>query len=68
MLLQSIQQDPSTKIEINLEKQTITIENKHKATFEIDPYKKMCLQKGYDDIDFLVSNLAKIEAFEQQHN
>ncbi|PTX60094.1 3-isopropylmalate/(R)-2-methylmalate dehydratase small subunit [Kordia periserrulae] len=65
-LLQSIQKNPNTQIEVNLEAQTIAFEDE-KASFEINSYKKMCLQKGYDDIDFLVSNLSKIEAFEQQH-
>lgn len=65
-LLQAIQENPNTEIEVNLEAQTVTFRNE-KASFDINPYKKMCLQKGYDDIDFLVSNLSKIEAFEQQH-
>jgi len=34
-------------------------------TFEIDPYKKLCLLNGYDDIDFLLSLRPDIEAFEQ---
>ncbi len=66
-LLQTIQNDPTTQLEVNLEAQTLTIGNDTSTSFEIDPYKKMCLLKGYDDIDFLVSNLGKIEAFEQQH-
>ncbi|WP_046759015.1 3-isopropylmalate dehydratase small subunit [Kordia jejudonensis] len=66
-LLQTIQNDPSTQLEVNLEAQTLAIGNDFKTSFEIDPYKKMCLLKGYDDIDFLVNNLNKIEAFEQQH-
>jgi 3-isopropylmalate/(R)-2-methylmalate dehydratase small subunit len=66
-LLQTIQNDPNTQIEINLEAQTLSVGTDFKTSFEIDPYKKMCLQKGYDDIDFLVSKLSKIEAFEQQH-
>lgn len=66
-LLQTIQNDPTTQLEVNLEAQTLSIGNDTKTSFEIDPYKKMCLLKGYDDIDFLVSNLDKIEAFEQQH-
>ncbi len=69
-LLHTIQEHPTTKIEVNLEAQTIAFNDfsgNHSATFDINPYKKMCLQKGYDDIDFLVSNLSKIEAFEQKH-
>ncbi|EDP98571.1 3-isopropylmalate dehydratase small subunit [Kordia algicida OT-1] len=65
-LLVAIQENPNTEIEVNLEAQTVAF-GKEKASFDINPYKKMCLQKGYDDIDFLVSNLSKIKAFEQQH-
>ena len=65
--LEAIQNDPNTSLEVNLEAQTLSVGNELKTSFDIDPYKKMCLLKGYDDIDFLVSNLAKIEAFEQQH-
>jgi 3-isopropylmalate/(R)-2-methylmalate dehydratase small subunit len=65
--LEAIQNDPTTSLEVNLEAQTLSVGKELKTTFDIDPYKKMCLLKGYDDIDFLVSNLAKIEAFEQQH-
>ena len=32
--------------------------------FEINPYKKLCMLNGYDDIDFLVSKKDKIAAFE----
>lgn len=34
--------------------------------FEINPYKKECLIKGYEDIDFLLSLKTKIQAFEEQ--
>ena len=66
-LLQTIQNDPTTQLEVNLEAQTLAIGTDLKTSFEIDPYKKTCLLNGYDDIDFLVSKLDKIEAFEQQH-
>lgn len=65
-LLQTIQKDPKTIIEVDLDAQTVTF-GTNKATFDIDPYKKLCLQNGYDDIDFLVSKLSNIEAFEKQH-
>ena len=66
ILLQTILENPATRIQVSLEAQTV-IFGALKATFDIDPYKKMCLQKEYDDIDFLVSKLSTIEAFEQQH-
>ena len=33
-------------------------------TFQINSYKKTCLLNGYDDIDFLLSNIAEIEKYE----
>ncbi|MCC8186131.1 MAG: 3-isopropylmalate dehydratase small subunit [Bacteroides sp.] len=66
-LFDSIRKDPKTEAEVNLPAQTIT----NKATgrsesFEINTYKKHCLANGLDDIDFLLSNKDKIEAWEEQ--
>lgn len=67
-LFDSIYSDPQTKVEVDLPQQTIT----NKATgrsehFEINAYKKLCLMEGLDDIDFLLSNKAKIEMWENKH-
>ncbi len=64
-LLALIQEKPNTKIAIDLEKQTVETAI-GKITFKIDAYKKLCLTKGYDDIDYLISKKDKIEAFEKQ--
>ena len=46
--------------------QTVTnLETGHSEHFEINSYKKYCLENAYDDIDFLLSNTDKIEAFEK---
>ena len=55
-LLELIQKDPSAKVKIDLEKQTLTIlSTGDSVRFAINPYKKECLLKGLDDIDFLLS-------------
>ena len=36
--------------------------------FDINGYKKYCLERGLDDIDFLVANKDKIEQYETQHS
>tara|TARA_R110002020_G_scaffold454448_6_gene670159 strand:- start:81658 stop:82242 length:585 start_codon:yes stop_codon:yes gene_type:complete len=63
-LLAAIQENPKTEITIDLENQ-----NLHSPAgvmpFDIDPYKKVCMINGYDDIDFLISKKEKIGAFEQ---
>ena len=65
-LLIKTQHNPETKIEINLENQTVTY-NEQTENFDIDNYKKICLINGYDDIDFLLNSLPEIEQFEKQH-
>lgn len=65
-LFSSIEKDPKTAIEVDLENERITlVEEGLREYFEIDPYKKMCLLKGYDDIDYLISKKEKIEEFEK---
>ncbi len=64
-LLGMIQKDPLTKININLEKQTFTIlSTGDSVRFAINPYKKECMLKGLDDIDFLLSMKNQIIAYE----
>ena len=67
-LFQSIQNDPSTQIKVDLPNQTVTnLSTGRQETFEINAYKKHCLINGLDDIDFLVQNQNKTIAWEQQN-
>jgi 3-isopropylmalate/(R)-2-methylmalate dehydratase small subunit len=60
-----IQKDAGTKVRIDLEKQTFSILPAGDAVkFNINPYKKECLLKGLDDIDFLLSMKNLISGFE----
>ncbi len=55
------------ELTVDLEKQTITINSTGETeVFEINSYKKTCLLKGYDDIDYLLSIKEDIEKFELQ--
>ena len=58
--------DPTTRIIVDLKEQTLrsAIGN---TEFDIDPYKKVCLLNGYDDIDFLVTKKDVIKAFEENN-
>lgn len=63
----TIEADPNALFEVDLEAQTLTIVASQVYTnFEIDPFRKMCLINGYDDIDYLLSLKPAIEAFETQ--
>ena len=67
-LFAAIDEDHQTKVVIDLPNQTISVPGTNLSqSFEISSYKKMCLLNGYDDIDFLLSKKAKIEAFEKDH-
>jgi 3-isopropylmalate/(R)-2-methylmalate dehydratase small subunit len=60
-----IQKDPATKVKIDLDKQTFTINSTGDSVrFGINPYKKECLLKGLDDIDFLLSMKSLITGYE----
>jgi 3-isopropylmalate/(R)-2-methylmalate dehydratase small subunit len=64
-LLYLIQKNPESLVRIDLEKQLITIlPDEESFRFEINPYKKDCLLKGLDDIDYLLSKKDLITSFE----
>jgi len=64
-MFETIEKDPTAAFEVDLEKQTIRNVNKSsELEFDINPYKKECLLKGYDDIDYLLSLKNEITAFE----
>lgn len=64
-IFSSVNSNAKNTLTIDLEKQTITNNATGKSeTFEINPYKKQCLLEGLDDIDFLLKNKTKIEAYE----
>ncbi|MDD4199624.1 MAG: 3-isopropylmalate dehydratase small subunit [Paludibacter sp.] len=57
--------DPKLTLTVDLENQTITNNADGKSeSFEINSYKKECLLKGLDDIDYLLSKKELIEQYE----
>ena len=65
LLLEKVADGPGEEIHVNLEEQEIKLlstgDSEH---FDINPYKKQCLQNGYDDIDYLLSILDRVAAYE----
>jgi 3-isopropylmalate/(R)-2-methylmalate dehydratase small subunit len=65
-IFDAIEKDANTNFEVNLEKQKLTIKATGESIdFEINPYKKHCLQNGLDDIDYLVEMKKQIAEFEK---
>jgi 3-isopropylmalate/(R)-2-methylmalate dehydratase small subunit len=63
-IFRTIEKDPNVLLEIDVENQTLKL-NVQSITFDIDPYKKVCLINGFDDIDYLLSIKDEIESFEK---
>lgn len=64
-IFNTIENNPEATFTVNLQEQTFTNDTTGESVqFEINPYKKHCLQNGLDDIDFLVEMKDEIAAFE----
>ena len=60
-------QNHDVQLEVSLSKQTITILTTGQSeSFDINPYKKYCLENGYDDIDYLLSQGEAVEKYEEE--
>jgi len=64
-LMEGVQSDPQTSVTVSLEEQTIRFHGGQES-FEINAYKKHCLLRGLDDIDYLLGQKDRIVAFEQE--
>ena len=66
-LCASIEADPATKVRVDVPNQTVTnLATGRSQSFELNAYKKYCLMNALDDIDYLLLQKDKIEAYEKQ--
>ena len=65
-LFATVQADPSTRVRIDVEAQIVTsLATGRSESFELNAYKKYCLLNALDDIDYLVLQQDKINAYEK---
>ena len=65
-LFACIAADPSMKVRVDVPAQTVTnLATGRSESFELNGYKKYCLTHALDDIDYLLEQKDKIEAFER---
>ncbi|MDD3431958.1 MAG: 3-isopropylmalate dehydratase small subunit [Bacteroidales bacterium] len=68
-IFEAVEADAQSTLTVDLEKQTIRNNvSGREESFSINAYKRNCLLQGYDDIDFLLSNKEKIQAWENENN
>ena len=66
-LFDSIAADPAMKVRVDVPAQTVTnLATGRSERFELNAYKKYCLTNALDDIDYLLEQKDKIEAFERK--
>jgi 3-isopropylmalate/(R)-2-methylmalate dehydratase small subunit len=66
MLLDLVEEEPETRIIVNLQEQKVVLPDGQELGFEIDPFRKMCLLQGVDDLGYIMSKEAAIAAHEAQ--
>jgi 3-isopropylmalate/(R)-2-methylmalate dehydratase small subunit len=64
LLWDLIEEQPDTAIAVDLEAQTVTLPDGQQASFAIDPYRKLCLLQGLDDLGYLLAQEPAIAAYE----
>jgi 3-isopropylmalate/(R)-2-methylmalate dehydratase small subunit len=62
-----VEQGEGYRLSVDLPNQTITDEAGLRVSFEIDPFRKMVLLEGLDDIGLTLQHEAEITAFEKRH-
>ena len=63
----AVREDPSVKVRVDVPAQTVTLTSTGRSeSFELNPYKKYCLMNALDDIDYLLLQKDKIEAYENR--
>ncbi len=66
MLLDLVEEAPETRITVDLAAQTVTLPDGQQLGFEIDPFRKICLLEGIDDLGYIMKKADEITAHEAE--
>ena len=66
-LLAALLAAPGTQLRVDLEAQVVTGPQGRTEPFAIDPFARHCLLEGLDEIDYTLTQRARIEEFERHH-
>ena len=65
-LLRQLDQDPLAQVEIDLKSEQVRLPDGKSIGFSIDPFARLCLLNGVDELGYILGHLDKIEAFESR--
>jgi 3-isopropylmalate/(R)-2-methylmalate dehydratase small subunit len=66
-LVSLLDEEPETRLEIDLETQSLVLPDGRRVAFPLDGFSKVCLLEGVDQLGYLLKQEALITAYEQAH-
>ncbi len=66
-LVAMVEADPDAELTVDLAEQGVLLPDGTTIDFEIDPFAKLMLLRGTDELGYLLTQLPAIEAFEASH-
>jgi 3-isopropylmalate/(R)-2-methylmalate dehydratase small subunit len=66
-LFELVASDPNAEFTVDLEAQVVHLPGDEDLPFEVDPFARMMLLAGSDEMGYLVAKLPEIEAWESSH-
>ena len=64
MLMDLVEEEPTTRLHVDLKSQTVSLPDGQSLPFEIDPFRKLCLLEGLDDLGYILSKADAIARYE----
>ena len=66
-LFELVARDPDVELTVDLESQVVHLPGDEDLPFDVDPFSKLMLLKGTDELGYLLGKSAEIEAWEREH-
>jgi 3-isopropylmalate/(R)-2-methylmalate dehydratase small subunit len=66
-LFELVERDPSVELTVDLESQVVHLPGDEDLPFKVDPFSKVMLLKGTDELGYLLGKAAEIDAWEKTH-
>jgi 3-isopropylmalate/(R)-2-methylmalate dehydratase small subunit len=66
-LFELVEQDPNVELSVDLESQVVHLPGDEDLPFNVDPFSKLMLLRGTDEMGYLLDKAAEIDAWEAAH-
>jgi 3-isopropylmalate/(R)-2-methylmalate dehydratase small subunit len=66
-LFELVERDPTVELSVDLESQVVHLPGDEDLPFNVDPFSKLMLLKGTDEMGYLLGKAAEIDAWEAAH-